>query len=148
MGNYTELALACELNESLQAGNPIVRTLESMVRGEGVCYCQHHPLFDTHRWWWMLTSSGSYYFPSISDPRFVYDEISKSWKLSFRTNINNYDREWEEFLDWLGPFVRRGDGLYRYEESVLPTTVAHHDRKFHLIEHTAEEKARFSARYL
>lgn len=91
----------------------------------------------------MLASSGSYYFASISDPRFVYDDISKSWKLSFRTNIKNYDGEWREFLDWLGPFVQRGTGLYQYEEDILPTTVIHHEGRFHLVEHDPEEIKRF-----
>lgn len=80
------------------------------------------------------TSSGrnvlrgcSYYFgvhKAVSE--FYYDEINKSWTLSSRANIKNYENEIEQFLRWIKPFIEQGSGsrdIYAitiYEEDFVP----------------------------
>jgi hypothetical protein len=59
--------------------------------------------------------------------QFKFDEIAKCWYLTFVANIKNYEREWQHFIDWLTPYLDRGEhspyhiGHYRYEEDDYPT---------------------------
>jgi len=69
----------------------------------------------------------SYYFGvQNSVTKFYYDDIAKSWTLSSRANIKNYENEIEQFLRWIKPFIEQGSGtrdMYAitiYEEDFVP----------------------------
>jgi len=39
-----------------------------------------------------------------------FDDISKSWHLSTRSNIKNYEQEIQTFLEWIKPYIDGGSG--------------------------------------
>jgi hypothetical protein len=67
--------------------------------------------------------SSSYYFDGIGFKRFYYDDISKSYYLTTRFDIKNYNDEIEFLLDKLSPYILSDGhiGHIRYEESEYPT---------------------------
>lgn len=124
MGMYTELSIGVEFDQDMP--KKIIEIITFMATSE-----EHecpkslpdHPLFKTERWSWMLRSGGSAYFDRIPSCQWKYNEISRSWHLSLATNIKNYTEEWENFLDFIAPYVLTKGfiGTYRYEENDNPT---------------------------
>lgn len=43
-----------------------------------------------------------------------YDDISKTYRVSIRASLKNYDSEIEKFLDWLLPYIDT-NGFIGYE---------------------------------
>lgn len=85
----------------------------------------NHELFKTDRWTIMLNCS-SYYFGMITNSQIRFDDISKGYTLSIRTNFKDYGDEVDKFIDWIDPFLDEYDellGFYRYEESKYPTLI-------------------------
>jgi hypothetical protein len=77
----------------------------------------------------MLRSS-SYYFDGQPNLVFKFDDITKSYFLTVRTNLKNYEGEIEAFCKWITPYLKneyahtdRPDflGYKMYEEEVTPT---------------------------
>lgn len=71
--------------------------------------------------------SGSYYFGCAdSKPSFYKDDISKDYKLSFRSNCKNGGII-ENFLEYIKPYIIQGSGpsdvyaYVQYEEDEFPT---------------------------
>jgi hypothetical protein len=77
--------------------------------------------------WCMLFNSGSYYTPNTSCKNLTYDKIGNRWSLLGKGDIKNYEREIEQFFEWLSPWIdaEEGDfiGYTRYEEISTPTLV-------------------------
>ncbi len=120
MGMYTELIFGASFKE----GTPkeVIDTIKYLVDyGEKPVPC----LFDMDR---NPLGGGSYYF-GVSSPvkKFWYDEIGRSWILSSRSNIKNYNDEIEKFLEWIKPYIDTGSGnrdMYAvviYEDESEPT---------------------------
>ena len=129
MGMYTELSIAVNLN--LNTPQTVIDAVRAMSEGhEGFVpdpSIAAHPLFDTDRWSWMLISGGSAYFDGPTCCKFVRPYGHEGWKLLVHTNIKNYSKEWQRFLDFLGPYIevnseeRAFIGHFRYEEDDEPT---------------------------
>ncbi len=76
----------------------------------------------------------SYYF-GVSSPvsQLWYDDISRQWILSSRSNIKNYENEIETFLKWIKPYISSGSGnremyaIVIYEDTDEPTIYYLHD---------------------
>ncbi len=131
MGMYTELNVAFRIRGS--APTSITETIKSMVTGEGRNFTQgaQHPLFARAkdgqyktRWAWMLKSGGSSYFHGVCQVALEECEYDDgAFEFSVRTNIKNYDQEWELFLDWIVPYIEGNGyiGTLRYEEADEPT---------------------------
>ena len=110
MGDYTELIFGAELKTDTP--KEVIDILQYM------CYRKtprptafpNHILFSKPRWE-ILFSCSSYYF-AVSEPmaKMWFDEISKSWKISTRANIKNYDDEIGSFCDWIKPYIESGSG--------------------------------------
>lgn len=49
------------------------------------------------------------------DSKMEYDDISKTYRVSIRANLKNYDSEIEKFLDWLLPYIDT-NGFIGYEK--------------------------------
>lgn len=128
MGMYTELNIGFRLKRETPPN--VVTALQSLV--DGVDVTLDHPFFTTARGQWCLRSAGSYYFPCPPMRRVHVDSID-SRRFGVVTNIKNYDREWELFLDWIGPYVDANEGeylgTYRYEEEARPTFIVMGDGK-------------------
>lgn len=75
-----------------------------------------------------LFCSGSYYFGAPVSKRLYYDHISKTYKISTRSNLKNYHNQIEKFIEYIKPYVVRGSGYdhsifayVQYEEDEFPT---------------------------
>lgn len=123
MGMYTELVIACSINEKhkdyIDALNYMVNEIPCEIKF-------NHPLFKTDRWDWMFDGD-SYYFSGKSHSEFIYDKLIKGWVLTARFNIKNYNEEIEKLLDWIAPVAEEWNnefvGYYRYEEYENPTLI-------------------------
>jgi len=75
-----------------------------------------------------LFQGGSFYF-AINRPvnKMWFDDISKAYSISTRSNLKNYNNEIETFLDWIKPYINSGSGnrdmyaIVMYEEQSEPT---------------------------
>ena len=126
MGMYTELNLGLALIKDVP--DEIVDILKYMLndRTELVADLPSHPLFETCRWSYMLQCD-SYYFDARTDSSMEFDDIDKKYHLNVRTNLKNYDREIEEFLDFIEPYIDTWGflGYKRYEEDEDPILIYH-----------------------
>ena len=130
MGMYTELIFGCSLKKDTP--REIIQVLQYMVdksefKDTSQIKVPDHEFFKTSRWQWLFHGS-SYYF-GVNEPHseIWYDDISKDYRISTRSNIKNYDDEIELFLDWIKPYISGGSGqndfyaIVIYEESEKPT---------------------------
>lgn len=121
MGMYTKLKVEIELDHSKKDFHKVVDVLCYMlyntIKPESVNYF-NHPLFETSRWDWMFRSS-SFYFDE-HEPSYL-----RNHTLHVDFDINNYDNEIQNFLDWIRPYSSSvGDvGIYQYEEDEQETRV-------------------------
>ena len=127
MGMYTELVCAFELEKSVPIN--VIEILRYMTDTNDKYEdppLPDHPLFQTTRWRFMLTSD-SYYFPGITYSLLEYDDIAGRWSLTVKCNLKNYDDEIQKFIDWIQPYMYT-DGFFgymRYEEASEPTCLYH-----------------------
>lgn len=122
MGMYTELVCAFELKKDTP--KEIVDILKYMVdEGEEPVENPNHPLFETDRWHFMLTSN-SYYFDGDTTSTVRKDHIAETI-VTIRCNLKNYDDEIEKFIDWIKPYsnTRGFIGYKRYEQDEHPELI-------------------------
>ena len=75
-----------------------------------------------------LFCSGSYYFGAPVSKELYYDYIDKTYKISTRANLKNYQNQIEKFIEYIKPYVVHGSGYdhhifayVQYEEDEFPT---------------------------
>lgn len=132
MGMYTELNCALVLHK--KTPSHIIQILGDMVRGrreeaEAFVECCpplfSHELFSTARWTSLCASASYYFAANEAESKLRWDETAQDWRLTIRSNLKNYDKEIEKFLDWISPFLQMmpGDflGYKMYEEDPFPT---------------------------
>ena len=129
MGMYTELIFGAELKKDTP--NEVIEALKYMLR-ETETKPTNFPLPDGRCEW--LFCGGSYYFAvNKAVNKMWFDDISRSWHLSTRSNIKNYDQEIQTFLEWIKPYIDGGSGgrgmyaIVIYEEQDEPTVYYLHD---------------------
>lgn len=79
-----------------------------------------------------LFCSDSYYFGApVSSKKFYQDYIDKTYRISTRANLKNYNRQIEKFIEYIKPYVIQGSGFdhnifayVQYEEAEFPTIYA------------------------
>lgn len=127
MGMYTEFVFASELKRDLPS--EVEQVLKTMTEGYGfdeLLIIPDHDFFKCDRWT-MLFTCDSYYFDGKTSASFEYDNISKSYYLTVRSNLKNYDSEIEKFLQWIKPYLdiygNKFLGYYMYEEYESPTLI-------------------------
>lgn len=133
MGMYTELVMACELKNNVP--EDVIETLKYMTgKIDYLATVPIHDLFQTSRWEWMLRSS-SYYFDGITNSILKYDDISKTYRLTVRCDLKNYDNEIQEFLNWIQPYSNTYGfvGYTRYEEAENPTLIYFNDKSVEVV---------------
>lgn len=108
MGMYTELIFGAELKEDTPK-----KVIENLKYLTGELELEKPPkeLKD----FWFVLRGASYYF-GVSNPthKLWFDEICKSWHLSSRSNIKNYENEIEKFLEWIKPYISQGSGYPQF----------------------------------
>lgn len=126
MGMYTEFNIALELRAEDENVINVLKFMADYPIEEEDLILPSHELFKTARWRFMLLG-GSYYFTGKPHCSFKYDDIAKSYFLTVRSNIKNYDDEIELFLDWIKPYLYEMDGDFigykMYEEDRKPTLI-------------------------
>jgi hypothetical protein len=125
MGMYTELCLAVEL----KADTPkdLIAALHYMAGNtdDQPTPLPEHEFFKCQRWP-VLFSCDSCYFASESYSSFRFEDVSDTYRLTFRANLKNYDQEQEKFLNLIQPWLETEDefvGYQRYEEEDHPTLI-------------------------
>lgn len=120
---YTELIFGASLKEDTP--NNVINALKYMI-GDIADKPLNFPLPNGRCEW--LFRGGSYYFGvNNSVSKMWYDDISKGWHISTRSNIKNYENEIETFLEWIKPYIESGSGqrefyaIVTYEEQSAPT---------------------------
>jgi len=122
MGMYTELIFGAELKK--ETPKQVINALKYII-GELENKPNDFPL-PKGRCEYVLKGCSYYFAVSESLSKIWFDEISKSWKISSRSNIKNYENEIEKFLEWIKPHIERGSGakdMYAmtiYEEDFEP----------------------------
>ena len=72
---------------------------------------------------WLFRCSSYYFGVNKSLCKMWLDDLDKSYHISTRSNIKNYENEIETFLNWIKPFIEDGSGeremyaIVTYEES-------------------------------
>lgn len=124
MGYYTEFVFASKLKKSIP--KTVIDILEYMVNMDfesEIPELPEHNFFQCERWH-VLFVSNSYYFSGITNSIFKYDDIPKTYFLTVRSNLKNYDNEIRKFLNWIEPYIYDGKdsflGYWRGEESEKP----------------------------
>jgi hypothetical protein len=123
MGMYTELIFGASLKKDTP--EIVIDSLKYMV-GEIKEKPENFPLPEGRCEW--LFRGSSYYF-GVNQPvlKMWFDDISKNWIISTRSNIKNYNNEIETFLDWIEPYIKYGSGnksmyaIVTYEEDEEPS---------------------------
>ena len=120
---YTEFVCAIELKENTD--EEVITILKSMVNDYNWDLTDsiikesfsEEEFFKCDRWRWLFTSD-SYYFEGITNSIIKYDKIAKTYFLTIRSNLKNYDDEINKFLKWIKPYINNGYdfiGYYRHE---------------------------------
>lgn len=122
MGMYTELIFGARLKENTP--ELVINSLKYML-GELELKPEGFPLPEGRCDW--LFQGGSYYFGVINPVnKMWFDAISRSWHISTRSNIKNYQKEIQTFLEWIKPYIERGSGvkdlyaIVMYKEQTIP----------------------------
>lgn len=127
MGMYTEIIFGCDLKpDTPDVAIGALKWMCEMTEKPEVL--PDHEFFTDKENRWFLFQSGSYYFGvNKGVAEMWFDDISKSWHISARGNIKNYNNEIEKFLSWVKQYVYSGSGLREfyavvcYEEQSEPT---------------------------
>jgi hypothetical protein len=119
MGMYTELVMNFELKNS--TSKEVVDILSFLFNdSERPDILPDHEFFKCDTWDF-IGNGCSHYFTPFSLSRF------KGGHISTRSDLKNYDREIEKFIDWVMPYIKacEGDflGYSRYEEDREPTLI-------------------------
>lgn len=123
MGMYTELIFGADLKKDTP--EIVIESLKYML-GDIEEKPKDFPLPEGRCEW--LFQGGSYYF-GVNSPvkKMWFDDISKQYCISTRSNIKNYSDEIETFLEWIEPYIDSGSGnrdmyaIVIYEDSSEPT---------------------------
>lgn len=139
MGMYTGLVL--DLETKPETPDSVIKVLKYMVspnNWEGSYPADEipdHPLFtDTYDWWtWCLQGSNSYFNIERSSDLHRPDWCRSVWysdedkgnafNLSVCSDLKNYHKQFQLFLDWITPYVYGGRGWIQYECDESPTLV-------------------------
>jgi len=123
MGMYTELIFGAELKKDTPI--EVIEALKYMI-GEKKERPINFPLPNGRCEW--LFRGASYYF-GVNRPvgKMWFDDITKNWIVSTRSNTKNYGSEIEDFLEWIKPYINSGSGsrdmyaIVTYEEDETST---------------------------
>lgn len=120
MWMYTELIFWATLKPDTP--EEVIEVLQNMIWEKETI--KEFP-FKWERASYMLQCS-SYYFWTDPHHFLKFDEIQKSYKISTRSNVKNYDSEIENFLEWIKPYIDQWSwkrdmyAIVIYEESSEP----------------------------
>lgn len=138
MGMYTEFVFGCELKEDTPSVViDILKVIFGLEKGLPHCYDDDTIVFPPTRNGCIPYGASYYFAVHDSHSRMIFDKaLSKTWSITIRCNIKNYENEIERFIDWLMPHISRGAGCRDflgytiYEESDTPRLYYLGDKAF------------------
>ena len=113
MGNYTEINVCFDMFENTP--EKIVNILQYLIEGtEMPTELPDHDFFKCDRWFG-IACCDSYYFGGQTCSKMKFDNISNTWKVNIRANLQNQDYE-------IKKFEKSADNVYKLfvkAESIL-----------------------------
>lgn len=124
MGMYTQIMFKGSVKKEAA---PILKYLVDPKNNPKPLVVPNHPFFNTHRWECIALSSSYYHHPAPMGS-VVESHVDQSVYVQFVADLKNYDREIEQFFDWIRPHLDTGNGYkcigYKwYEEDEQPTLI-------------------------
>jgi hypothetical protein len=119
MGMYTEFVFGCSLVENLP--EEILRILCDMFKTTGTRKTELGIRLTR-----IPYQASEYFGVSFPSSSLKYDRFKRSYVVSIRCNLKNYENEIDTFLNWIAPYVYNGSGESNflgysiYEEAVMP----------------------------
>jgi len=112
MGMYTELIFDATLKKDTP--EEVINILKYMISDDlnNIPKIPKHDFFKATRWKYLFKS------PAYLRKLWFNDDL-KTWIISARSNIKNYDSEIEKFLDWIKPYIECGSGSRDFYAIVL-----------------------------
>lgn len=140
MGMYTEMVLGVEIKNIPE----VVAVLNNLNECKDIDdFNIEHKFFDTPRGDMVLRGT-SCSFKGKTDCNIEKALFNDRYSLTVRSNIKNYDDEYELFLDWLCPYIDAYDdemlGYIRYEDNELPWLIYKDASGMKYIHPTLEDK--------
>jgi len=110
MGYYTELIFGTSFKKDVP--EIIIAIVKAMIEGkaEEIKEIPNHPFFAIEGWEYVLTCSSYDFGVNEAVGRIWFDKIDKSYHVSTRSSVKDYDGEIEAFLDWIKPYLQSGSG--------------------------------------
>lgn len=110
MGMYTELVLKCEISEDID--KQVEDVLQFLFNGGSKpTELPAHPFFSTGRWEFIGSCSSFYHTPFALSRYYRPDSQKGGGYVFSRSDLKNYGREIEEFLDWIMPYISEHVGM-------------------------------------
>lgn len=105
MGMYTEFVFAAKLSEHTPLN--VLDILKYLTCDQDSKDIEHivipaHPFFKTEKWK-VIASGASVYFPGETHSSLLFN--SHYYCLTIRSSIEDYDSEFELFLEWISPYI-------------------------------------------
>ena len=126
MGMYTEIHFASDLKKDTP--QEIIDLLHDLINGHAISPSRipKHEFFETDRCH-ILFEGNSAYFDAFISFTLTKNEFSEAWLLQGTTNLKNYNREIQKFIDWITPYLDKHSGEYIghiwYEEWDKPVPI-------------------------
>lgn len=128
MGMYTHLVLNANLRKDTP--NDILGMLMYLSYQTDICpISEDHDLYDIMKYR-VVMRGDSRCFDGKSHFEFLYDNIQEEWMLTINSNIKNYDKEYERFLNCIHPYItedilfeKKFLGFIHYEENENPKLI-------------------------
>jgi hypothetical protein len=120
MGMFTEIYINCPFKKNIP--NDVINILKYMFddseNEKKPTELPDHQFFSLD-YWEDIGKSDSYYGTPFTRSIFRFDDISKKYYLTYRSDLKNYDNEIDNFFDWIMPYVDARPGQFigykRYE---------------------------------
>ena len=67
--------------------------------------------------WYLLTSNSAYFPAQYSYSRIYYNELEDTYSLFIRSDLKNYEKQIDKFLEYIKPYIVKGMGskdIYAY----------------------------------
>lgn len=121
MGDYTELVFQGQLKDNKHIPNKVFDYIQYFFGHDcsEPCHQLDHPLFNLPRWR-QIGHCASYYHWPLVIRKLEWDSISQSWFMFLRCDIKDYDKEIENFIDWISPYCESFKAWKHFEYDCEP----------------------------
>ena len=125
MGNYTDVELKISLSKDTPA--VVTNSIQCLINSHEIDYnsLPDHNFFKSDRWLDIICN-----YTGLEDAYVKFDGLS----LSFKSSFKNYDSPFQDFLDFIHPYVIAKEnelvGSYFYEEQWNEADIIYTQKEF------------------